>query len=141
GRPPHSAPRAATDGAGTRGGPAGECKGGMAIAHDATWGSPPLLLPRANPGEVLSLVNRSGNRPSHEGAAAEIDYALGVCFRGGFRRALLRGDTDFSQTQHLDHWHADGRIRFVFGYDARTNLNEQAQDLPENACKKLKRPP
>src|SRR5262249_44506262 len=26
---------------------------------------------------------------------------------GGFRRVLLRGDTDFSQTEHLDRWDAD----------------------------------
>jgi hypothetical protein len=63
---------------------------------------------------VLRLVNR----PSYEGAAAQVDQALAVCFRGGFRRALLRGDTDFSQAAHLDRWDADPRVRFVFGYDA-----------------------
>ena len=47
---------------------------------------------------------------------------LAVCLHGGFRQVLLRGDTDLSQTQHLDRWHADGRVRFLFGYDARPNV-------------------
>jgi hypothetical protein len=33
-------------------------------------------------------VNRPGNRPSHECAAAEIVRVLKVCFEGGFRRVL-----------------------------------------------------
>src|SRR5206468_1781346 len=73
----------------------GQCKQGMDIAYDGTWGYHPLVLTLANTGEVLRLVNRPGNRPSHEGAAAQVDRALAVCFRGGFRRVLLRGDTDF----------------------------------------------
>ncbi len=119
----------------------GQCKEGMDIAYDGTWGYHALVLTLANTGEVLGLVNRSGNRPSHEGAAAEVDRALAVCFRGGFRRVLLRGDTDFSQTQHLDRWDADGRVRFVFGYDACANLVELAAALPERAWTPLRRPP
>ena len=30
---------------------------------------------------------------------------------------MLRGDTDFSQTPHLDRWHEQGDVRFVFGFD------------------------
>ncbi len=119
----------------------GERKGGVDIAYDGTWGYHPLVLTLANTGEVLRLVNRPGNRPSHEGAAAQVDQALAVCFRGGFRRALLRGDTDFSQTAHLDRWDADPRVRFVFGYEAAPNLVALAEALPERAWRPLRRPP
>ncbi len=119
----------------------GNCKAGMDIAYDGTWGYHPLIVSLANTREVLRLVNRPGNRPSHEGAADALDRALASCFRGGFRQVLLRGDTDFSQTQHLDRWDDDGRIRFIFGYDSKPNLQEIAEKLPERAWKKLERPP
>jgi hypothetical protein len=60
--------------------------------------------------------------------------------RGGFRRVLLRGDTDFSQTEHLDRWTRDGRIRFIFGYDCKAKLKELANRLPEHVWYKLERP-
>ena len=44
-------------------GTTGSCKYGMDIVYDGTWGYHPLLLSLANTGEVLSIVNRSGNRP------------------------------------------------------------------------------
>ena len=118
----------------------GSCKRGMDIAYDGTWGYHPLVLTLANTGEVLGLVNRPGNRPSHEGAAAEVDRALAVCFRGGFRRVLVRGDTDFSQTEHLDRWDDDPRVRFVFGYEAAPKLKGIAADLPSRAWRPLERP-
>jgi hypothetical protein len=118
----------------------GQCKQGMDIAYDGTWGYHPLVLSLANTHEVLRLVNRSGNRPSHEGAAEQVDKALEVCFRGGFRHVLLRGDTDFSQTAHLDRWDANERVRFIFGYDSMPNLVALADGLPERAWKTLERP-
>jgi hypothetical protein len=132
--------RALIDMDGTLVGTTGSCKQGMDIAYDGTWGYHPLVLSLANTGEVLGLVNRSGNRPSHEGAAAEVDRALAVCFRGGFRQVLLRGDTDFSQTEHLDRWDDDPRVQFIFGYDALPNLQEIADALPERAWQPLARP-
>jgi hypothetical protein len=119
----------------------GGCKGGVDIAYDGTRGYHPLVLTLANTGEVLRLLSRPGNRPSHEGAAAQVDAALAVCFRGGFRAALLRGDTDFSQTAHLDRWDADPRVRFLFGYEAAPNLVSIAEGLPERAWRPLRRPP
>lgn len=119
---------------------AGECKQGMDIAYDGTWGYHPLLISLANTGEVLRVVNRPGNRPSHEGAAAECDRAIGLCRGAGFRKILLRGDTDFSQSAHLDRWDGEG-VLFHFGYDATPNLQEIADNLPKTAWKKLVRPP
>lgn len=118
----------------------GACKAGMDIAYDGTWGYHPLVVSLAETGEVLSLVNRSGNRPSSEGAAAEVDRALWLCLRAGFRRMVLRGDTDFSQTEHLDRWHALSEVRFVFGYNAMPNLIEIAENLPASAWQPLQRP-
>jgi hypothetical protein len=126
---------------GTLVGTTGACKEGMDIAYDGTWGYHPLIVSLANTQEVLSVVNRSGNRPSHEGAAAQVDRALAVCFRGGFRRVLLRGDSDFSQTEHLDRWHADDRVRFLFGYDAAPNVKALAEALPQTAWQPLERWP
>jgi hypothetical protein len=118
----------------------GQCKQGMDIAYDGTWGYHALVLSLANTAEVLSVVNRSGNRPSQEGAAEQVDRALRTCFRGGFRSVLLRGDTKFAQTQHLDRWDDDRRVQFIFGFEAATNLKAIAEDLPARAWKPLQRP-
>ena len=116
------------------------CKQGIDIAYDGTWGYHPLIISLANTGEVLSLVNRPGNRPSHEGAAEQLDLAILLCRDAGFRRIYLRGDTDFTQTVQLDAWDAEG-VTFLFGIDAMPNLKALAEDLPASGWAELQRPP
>jgi len=131
---------AVIEGDGTMVETSGECKQGMDINHKGQWGYHALVLSLANTGEVLYVLNRSGNRPSHEHAAGYFDQAVALCRRAGFRRVLLRGDTDFSQTAHLDGWDLDG-VRFIFGIDATSALYEIAENLPTNAWKELHRRP
>ena len=100
----------------------------------------PLVVTLANTREVLYLTNRPGNRPSHENAAVYFDRSIQLCRRAGFRRVLLRGDTDFSQTTQLDRWDSDN-VEFVFGMDAMPNLVEIAENLPDSAWRELQRAP
>ena len=118
----------------------GECKEGMNLSYTGRWGFGPLVVSLANSQEVISVVNRPANRPSHDGAAPEMDRAIDWALEAaGFETVRLRGDTDFSLTRNFDRWHEKG-VEFVFGADASPGLVRRAQALPETAWTSLRRP-
>ena len=116
----------------------GEKKQGIGMNYKKQWGYHPLVITLANTGEPLYVVNRSGNRPSHEHAPFYIDLAIALCRKAGFRKIIIRGDTDFSLTEHFDRWTAEG-VEFVFGVDAMPNLVKIADALEKTTWKPLRR--
>jgi hypothetical protein len=107
------------DADGTLVGTTGECKEGMNIATDGTWGYHPLVVALANTGEPLFIVNRSGNRPSHEGAPEYFARAIALYRRAGWKNVLLRGDTAYSQASYFDRRRSGSSCRRSAGVGRR----------------------
>lgn len=110
----------------------GECKEGADFSYKGDFSYHPLIISCANTGEILYIVNRSGNRPSHEDAHFYIDKVITHLRKAGYKKIRIRGDTDFTQTAHLDRWNRMN-VKFVFGIDARQGIVKLANSIPESS--------
>lgn len=118
----------------------GECKGGMDISYKGIWGYHPLLFTLAETGEVLRLTNRGGNAQSGHNAFQDADKAIALCKEAGFKRIRLRGDTAFTQTDHLDRWD-DNDVEFVFGIAKHGNLMAKIDEIAADSWQPVPRDP
>jgi len=117
-----------------------ECIEGADFHHDGRYGYGPLVVSLANSQEVLYVMNRSANRPSHEGSVKWLDKGISWARNSGFEAVRLRGDTDFSLTGNFDRWDKEG-VQFVFGIDANPSFVEKAKGLEDSAWRRLRRRP
>lgn len=140
-QPPEFFQTATIDADGTLAATDGYCKAGMDISYNGLWCYHPALISLTNTKEPLYLLNRSGNRPSHEDVAGYLDKAIELTLGAGFKSVRMRGDTDFSQTAHLDRWDARGNVTFLFGFDAHMNLKLKAEAMAPQCWTELLRPP
>ena len=116
----------------------GEKKTGMDLSYKGIWGYQPLIISLANTGEVLYIVNRPGNLPSHTGAAEWIDRAVDLV-EPHVDRVCLRGDTHFALSSQFDKW--SRKVDFIFGIRSCKTLAAAVEVLEDDAWQILERKP
>ena len=105
----------------------GECKDGMDVAYDGTWG---YHVDFANTAEPLYLVNGAATGPRMR----ERQTVRQAIASSGPIRSAARG-----HRPPVDGWDDQG-VGFIFGIDAMKNLVARADQLEPDCWARLERP-
>jgi len=111
----------------------GQCKQGADFSYNRKWSYHPFLATLAETNEPLRTINRSGNRPSPEGAAQVLHEILPMVGRH-FDKVFVRGDSKFYQHAIIAECERYG-ASFAFVMDDYAVLHEMADSLPPSAWK------
>jgi hypothetical protein len=111
----------------------GHQKEGADFTYKGGFGYHPLVISLAGTGECLRLVNRPGNVPSAEGAAAHLDQ-LAPHLGSRFKRVLVRGDSAFARQDIFDVCDEHG-WSFAMVSPTQPNFAELAESLPARCWK------
>ena len=107
----------------------GSQKEGADFTYKGGFGYHPLVISLAGTQECLRLVNRSGNVPSAEGAADQLEE-LAVMLNSRFKRVLVRGDSAFARQDIFDVCDQRG-WNFAMVSPTQSNFAELADSLPQ----------
>jgi hypothetical protein len=109
----------------------GHQKEGADFTYKGGFGYHPLVISLSGSGECLRLVNRPGNAPSAEGAAAQLGQ-LAPLLESRFEHVLVRGDSAFARQDIFDVCDQRG-WSFAMVSPTQVNFAELAESLPERS--------
>jgi len=107
----------------------GDQKEGADFTYKGGFGYHPLVISLAETQECLRLVNRPGNAPSAEGAAAHLQ-GLVTLLKSRFKTVLVRGDSAFARQDLFDVCDEHG-LHFAMVSPAHTNFEELSDSIEE----------
>lgn len=114
----------------------GAQKQGADFSYKGSWSYHPLIISLAGTQECLRLINRPGNAPSAEGAAAQLRQLLPRLSRR-FRQVIVRGDSAFLDHEILDSC-VDAGQHFAMVMAGYPNVCKLADKLPESEWRRFK---
>lgn len=80
----------------------GEKKQGIGMNYKKQWGYHPLAITRPTRASRCTWSTAAATAPATNTLQFLLDLAIDLCRQAGFRRIIVRGDTNFALTERLE---------------------------------------